>query len=282
MAPSCQCTPPGGAIQDGEVIGRSGRPSPAAYACRRMDRTHAQGRAFARAALVGNPSDGFRGAVLAVSLADFSATATAEVSSALELEGPPDLMRAAVHRLPGPRTGSGMSARVRCTTTIPREVGLGGSSAIVIATMRALCGLRGYEPRADELAEAALAAETQDLGIAAGPQDRYAQAHQGLVLMDFASGGANVVDLDPSTLPPLFLAHRREGTTASGVAHAKLRDRVAGPRGEVERAMGELAGLAREARQTYARATREASPSSWGGRSRSVAGSCPWTPPTFA
>ena len=38
----------------------------------------------------------------------------------------------------------------------------------------------------DELAALALAVETEDLGIAAGPQDRLIQAHEGLLYMDFS------------------------------------------------------------------------------------------------
>jgi len=56
----------------------------------------------------------------------------------------------------------------------------------------------------------ALAVETEDLGIAAGPQDRYAQAHEGLVLMDFAGAAPQVTRLDTALLPALFLAWRTD------------------------------------------------------------------------
>ena len=61
---------------------------------------------------------------------------------------------------------------MRWTTSIPRGVGLGGSSAIVIATLRALCDLHDARARRDELAELALAdraRRARDRGRAPGP-----------------------------------------------------------------------------------------------------------------
>ena len=77
--------------------------------------------------------------------------------------------------------------RIRYRSTIPRQLGLGGSSAIVIATLRALAELAGTTiPRA-RLPALALAVETDELGIAAGLQDRVVQTYGGLVFMDFAT-----------------------------------------------------------------------------------------------
>ena len=44
----------------------------------------------------------------------------------------------------------------------------------------------------------ALAVETEDLGIAAGPQDRFVQAHEGLLYMDFAEPARAASALDPA------------------------------------------------------------------------------------
>ena len=133
----------------------------------------ASGRAFARAALAGNPSDGYGGAVLAVCVPELVAHAEAGPAARGVSEPPSALVEAAVARF-----GRGACA-VRWTTTVPREVGLAGSSAIVTATVRALCALHGHELAPAALAELVLAVEVEDLGIAAGPQDRYAQAHEG-------------------------------------------------------------------------------------------------------
>ena len=199
----------------------------------------ARGRSFARAALAGNPSDGYGGAVLAVCLPELAARAEAAPAGAVRSDPPSALVDAAVARF-----ARGPSA-VRWTTSVPREVGLGGSSAIVTATVRALCALHGQALPPDELAEMVLAVEAEDLGIAAGPQDRYAQAHEGLVLMDFAGARPRVERLDPALLPPLYLAWRADAAEASHAVHGGLRGRAGEP--AVRAGMQRLAGHARAA-----------------------------------
>jgi glucuronokinase len=209
----------------------------------------ATGRAYARAALVGNPSDGYGGAVLAVTVRDFAAEVDLSHSHEPAIAGgdAAKLLRAAVARFRPRAEGVGAgSYRAACRTTIPRQVGLAGSSAIVIATMRGLCELHGLELEPDELAEMAWHAETEELGYPAGPQDRYAQAHEGLVLMEFTNG-ARVERLDPQTLPPLFLAFRADAPEPSPEVHAELRQRAERDSATVNAAMAELAEQAREA-----------------------------------
>ena len=70
-----------------------------------------------------------------------------------------------------------------------RQVGLAGSSALVIALLKAL--IQWYNIQPDILpphiqANLALAAERDELGIAAGYQDRVIQAYEGCVFMNFA------------------------------------------------------------------------------------------------
>jgi glucuronokinase len=199
----------------------------------------ATGRAFARAALAGNPSDGYGGAVLAVCVPELAAHAEAGAAARGRSDPPSALVEAAVARF-----GGGACA-VRWTTTVPREVGLAGSSAIVTATVRALCALHGRELAPAELAELVLAVEVEDLGIAAGPQDRYAQAHEGLVLMDFAGARPRVEPLDPGLLPALYLAWRPDAAGASHAVHGGLRERAAEPR--LRAGMTRLADHARAA-----------------------------------
>jgi glucuronokinase len=199
----------------------------------------ASGRAFARAALAGNPSDGYGGAVLATCVPELAARATAAAAPDSLSDPPSALVDAAIARY-----GRGPCA-VRWSTTVPREVGLGGSSAIVTATVRALCALHGHALNPDELAEMALAVEVEDLGIAAGPQDRYAQAHEGLVLMDFAGARPRMQPMRPALLPALYLAWRSGAAEASHAVHGGLRERGDEPR--VRAGMRRLAGLARAA-----------------------------------
>ncbi len=198
------------------------------------------GSAFARAALAGNPSDGYGGAVLAVCVPELAARAEAACAPHATSDPPSALVDATIARF-----GRGPCA-VRWATSVPREVGLGGSSAIVTATVRALCALHGHDLAPGELAEMVLAVEVEDLGIAAGPQDRYAQAHEGLVLMDFAGARPRVERLDPALLPPLYLAWRSDAAEASHAVHGGLRDRAREP--GVRAGMARLAGQARTAR----------------------------------
>jgi glucuronokinase len=209
-----------------------------------------KGRAFARVALAGNPSDGYGGRTLAVVVRDFEASAAAEPAAADSFDSPgpggEELMRATLERFRH-HTGGAAPVALACETNVPREVGLAGSSAIVIACTRALCDLHGAALESDELARLALAVESEDLGIAAGLQDRMVQARETLVAMDFG-GEALYEELDPELLPPLFVAWHPDAAAPSGVAHGELRERHARGDEEVTDALTRLADLAASAR----------------------------------
>jgi glucuronokinase len=106
--------------------------------------------------------------------------------------------------------------------------------------------LHGVQLTPDELASFALAVETEDLGIAAGLQDRVAQAYGGLTFMDFRHGIYE--PLPAALLPPLFVAWDEGSAGHSGLTHGDLRARF--DRGErvVMAAMTRLGELARSAR----------------------------------
>ena len=210
----------------------------------------AGGSAHARAALAGNPSDGFGGAVLACCVGELRAWARARHAPTPASDPPNALVDAAIARF-----GRGPCA-VSWGTEVPREVGLAGSSAIITATVRALCALHGCPLEPGDLAEMVLAVETEDLGIAAGPQDRYAQAHGGVVLMDFSAAAPRVERLDPALLPPLFLAWRTDAAETSHAVHGGLRERAGEP--TVRKAMDRLAGHARAARDALLAGDRRA------------------------
>jgi glucuronokinase len=205
----------------------------------------ATGRAFARAALAGNPSDGFGGATLAVPIRELAA----EVELGIDGDVHPEarrLVEAARRRLARevdlPAVGI-----ARVTTTIPREVGLGGSSAIVTAALRAFLAHTGVGLAPLDLARIALEAETQELGIAAGPQDRIVQAFETLVAMDFSQGEPRCEPLDPELLPPLFLAWRTDAAEHSGAVHGDLRARWEAGHAGTRACMDRLATHARDA-----------------------------------
>ena len=178
----------------------------------------AGGVAHARAALAGNPSDGYGGAVLALTLGRLRAQAFAWPAPALEVSPDSELVRATVARFTREHEPAAARTAVEVSTSIPSRVGLGGSSAIVIATLRALCSLYECPLGEPELASLALAVETDELGIVAGLQDRVTQAHGGLMFMDFSpsAGKAAYERMDPGLLPPLL----SRGAPAPGATRA--------------------------------------------------------------
>lgn len=242
--------------------------------------------AWARAGLLGNPSDGYGGKTLSVTLANFSAAVT--MTSAERLTIPPDsdaiaefsglsefvehvarygyygsdrLLRAALvrfHEFCQDRLDAqAPNFTMRATSTIPRAVGLAGSSAIVTAALRALCAWYGIEIAPDILASLALSVERDALGIPAGLQDRVVQAYEGLIYMDFSSAAARTVDnltmgnyerLDASWLPPLYIAYARHAGEPTEVTHSELRQRFLARDPDVLAGLQELAQLAERGR----------------------------------
>jgi glucuronokinase len=218
----------------------------------------ATGSAFARAALLGNPSDAYGGKTIAVTIADFSARAAVRRAERPLIEGGGaggrELIAATVTRFGRACRSVGAeppgTLAVDLHTDIPRQVGLGGSSAIVIATLRALCELHGFVIGPEAMAELALAIEAEELGIAAGLQDRVVQTHGGLVYMDFAAGApAPYRGLDPALLPPLFVAYRPEGAGPSAAVHAALRRRFERGESGVRETIERIASLAESGRR---------------------------------
>lgn len=172
----------------------------------------------ARAALAGNPSDGYGGAVVSIPILTRCTVVTARPDPQYRFTGPDDEIVLATwndvvehawrakpdspHALAlataaacGPTTGFALDV----ATTIPRSVGLAGSSAIVIAALRALHRHAARTvPQPDVLASMALAVEVDGLGIAAGLQDRVVQAYERPMLMRFDA--ASMRELDGRTI----------------------------------------------------------------------------------
>jgi glucuronokinase len=216
----------------------------------------ALGSALARSALAGNPSDGYGGAVLATTFADFTAEAETRAGHELVVEPESPLVRACVKRFAASLEPAALSSAVRWRSSIPRGLGLGGSSAVAIATLRSLCELHGVTLTAGQLAELATSVEREDLGIPGGRQDQVVQAHEGLLYMNFADGYYDVLDV--ALLPPLLIALSLDAAQPSGVAHAPLRASFARGDPQVLAGIKELTALAREARQALIEQRAEA------------------------
>lgn len=242
------------------------------------------GRARPRAGLLGNPSDGFGGKVIAFTFREFEARVWLENAARAEARGADgtvftapeaaglvtrlreeggkiergggELMVAALARFLDHCGAAAAGDPRRCfsmrfESDIPRQVGFAGSSAIVTATLRALAERFGVTLDPCEMAELALAAETEELGIAAGPQDRVIQAYEGVRYMDFRPPriAERYLPLDPALLPPLFLAWSPTPGASSGDAHRRIRERYAARDGELLRALETFAALAEEGRR---------------------------------
>jgi glucuronokinase len=145
--------------------------------------------------------------------------------------------------------------RLRYDTDIPRQVGLGGSSAIVVAALRVL--MKFYGVTCDDIPlpiqpNLARTVETDELEIKAGLQDRVAQIYGGLVYMDFDPEYMEQHDhgqyrrLSMDLLPPLYLAWVPHSTTTSGTAHNLVHFRFEEGEKEVIDAMRQFADYALE------------------------------------
>lgn len=180
----------------------------------------------ARAALAGNPSDGYGGAVVAVPVPDLAAFASTEPADRFSIRaGDPELVRllSATARAFADAVGRPADVALSATTTIPRSVGLAGSSALIICALRALGGTIDHQFDPVDLAELALSVERDRLRIAAGLQDRLVQSVGQLVSMRFDPVGYE--RLRPPVELPLFVAWSTSAAQTSDTVHRSLRRR---------------------------------------------------------
>jgi glucuronokinase len=245
--------------------------------------------AYARAGLLGNPSDGYFGKTISVSVRNFGAHVSlyetpelcieaqqadrnvfrninelVETVSMMGYYGAERLIKAAIRqfydycqeqnvRLPS------RNFTVRYHSSIPRQIGLAGSSAIVTATMRALMQFYQVEIPPEILPTVILQAETRELKINAGLQDRVIQTWEGCVYMDFEKsyleqhGHGRYERLDPALLPPLYIAYRTELGKVSGEVFNDLRTRYEKGEPLALATLQRLAQIAAEGREALLR-----------------------------
>lgn len=197
----------------------------------------------ARAALAGNPSDGYGGAVTATMVPLFAATA--RIDDGLSVA--PELVEATLERVRHALGAATMPA-VRVETTIPQSVGLAGSSAIVTSTIHLLFQHHNVQIDPGRVAEIAYAVERLDMGIAGGWQDQLVQAHGVTALMEFKPQRTHRPLVTSARPPiPLFVAWTESGAGPSGQVHAALRSQPAS-----HRFRGVMSALAEQARRCAA------------------------------
>jgi glucuronokinase len=245
-------------------------------------------RAYARAGLLGNPSDGYNGKTISIIVRNFRAEVVMYEWDTVDIVQSRD-DRASFHtihdlaqdvRLHGYYGGIRLikatikrfvdycserriklhdrNFSVRYETNIPRQVGLAGSSAIIVATLRCLMEYYGIEIPLELQPSFVLSVETEELGISAGLQDRVIQCYEGVVYMDFdkpfereASGITFYAyeRLDPALLPPLYIAYHNVFSEPTETFHNDIRGRYDRGDSQVVNAMQHFAGLTVEGRE---------------------------------
>lgn len=249
-------------------------------------------RACSRAALLGNPSDGYNGRTLSVLVPNFcaevvlyewdsldivpSASDRAHFRSIHDLArdvelhgyyGGIRLIKATIKRFVEYCEAEGRKLHdrnfsIRYQTTIPQQVGMAGSSAIIVATMRALMEFYSVEIPLVAQPSFALSVEKDKLAIMGGLQDRVVQAYEGLVYMDFHPDHEVEVDgfkcyhyepLPTSLLPPLFVAYHSSLSEPTEVFHNDIRGRFNRGEPKVVEAMQKLATITAEGREALLR-----------------------------
>ncbi|XP_030834314.1 probable glucuronokinase 2 [Strongylocentrotus purpuratus] len=239
-------------------------------------------KAYARIGLMGNPSDGFHGKTISVSIKNFWAEVTIIESPKLILVPHPlndptefgslgdlhgisrkegylgglRLLQATCKKFYQYCSEQGIALpkrnfKLKYDTNIPRQVGLAGSSAIVAATLR--CLMHFFDLNNSDLPKPLqpqfiLDVEIDELFISAGLQDRVIQVYHGAVYMDFSQTimerqGHGIYEyIDQDLIPGLWLAYIRNPSD-SGKIHHDVRERwIAGDK-DVHEAMKTFANL---------------------------------------
>ena len=235
-----------------------------------------QTKSYPRAALIGNPSDGYYGKTIAFLFSNFSANITLFQTPELEIQPEKlDLTKfnsigELVHdvNLHGYYGGMRLlkatvkvffdyckecnikldkrNFTIRYQSDIPHRLGLAGSSAIITAGMKALMSFYGVAIPKPLLANLVLLVETQELKIGAGLQDRVAQVYETPVFMDFdkkymdKQGFGNYSPIEAKKFPLMYIAYRSDQSSGSEVVHNDLRARYNYKEPEVLKAMEEF------------------------------------------
>ncbi len=247
-------------------------------------------RAYARAGLLGNPSDGYHGKTISLILRNFWAETVlyewdkveimlsehdrARFQSIHELNhdvqlhgyyGGIRLIKATLKRFVDYCQAQDIELHernftIRYSTNIPANVGLAGSSAIITATLRCLMEFYGVDVPLAAQPSLVLSVETDELGISAGLQDRVVQCYEGQIYMDFDRAqerdvsGLIAYHYEPMSTdwaPPLYVAYHAELGEPTETFHNDIRARYDRGETEIVDAMRQFAQLAYGGREAY-------------------------------
>jgi len=218
-------------------------------------------RSYPRAALLGNPSDGYFGKTIAFPFENFSAevmlwetpeleilpaeydsnvfNSISELAHDVELYGYYGgirLLKAAVkrfyeHCLENDIKLNERNFTIRYKSDIPYKLGLAGSSAIITACIKALMIFFGVEIPKPVMANLILSVELNELDIGAGLQDRVVQSYESPVYMDFnkelieKQGYGDYRSLSSKLFRNIYIAYRNDLAEGSEVVHNNFRER---------------------------------------------------------
>jgi len=245
-------------------------------------------KAYARAGLIGNPSDGYNGKTISAIVKNYSAQVTLyewdyleilpsrndesvfqsiqELSQDVRLHGYYGgirLIKAAIKGFADYCKNRNIAMHnrnfsIRYESDIPRQVGMAGSSAIVTAAFRGLMQFYNVEIPKRVLPSLILSIEKEQLGIAAGLQDRVAQVFEGCTYMDFSKEVMSNEDgfqcgkyepLPVELLPPLYISYAAQFGEPTEVLHNNLRFRYEQKEPAVLEAMSKFADLTVQAKR---------------------------------
>ena len=244
-------------------------------------------RAYARAGLIGNPSDGYHGKTISIIVRNFFAEVVLYAWEDMELiPSQEDKSRfGSIHELVhdvelhgyygGLRLVKATIKKfvefcenrfplhernfsIRYESNIPRAVGMAGSSAIIVATLRALMEYYDVEIPQHVQPSLVLSVEADELGISAGLQDRVIQVYEGAVYMDFSTAimqsemgleYGSYLPLDTAFLERIYVAYCTDVGEPTEVFHNNLRLRYNRHEADVVEAMESFAQLAMAGRE---------------------------------
>jgi len=228
---------------------------------------------YPRAAVIGNPSDGYFGKTIAFVFSNFIAKVQLYQTPKLEIK-PQRLdgtsfknMKGLVEDINfagyygGMRLIKGMikvfyqyclnnnislaskNFTIQYNSDIPLRLGLAGSSAILSACLKGLCLFYEVYITPAIFANLVLSVENDELGISAGLQDRVAQAFEAPVFMNFdreimeKKGHGVYEKLSAENFPPFYIAYRKNLSEGTEILHNNLKARFEISEPEVVNAM---------------------------------------------
>jgi glucuronokinase len=245
-------------------------------------------KAHARAGFLGNPSDGYNGKTISFIIRNFSAEVVLyewdqveivmaehdrgrfrsvhDLANDVKLHGYYGgirLIKATIKRFveycnERDIVLHSQNFSIRYSSDIPRQVGLAGSSSIIVATLR--CLMEFYDIRIPEEVQPSfvLSVEQEELGISAGLQDRVIQVYEGLVYMNFDQSIEKTVNgykcydyqrLDPQLLKNIYIAWHDGLSEPTEVYHNDIRGRFLRRESDVVNAMKRFAEIAAEGKE---------------------------------